>query len=372
MFDPLRRQQGQMPSQFRAPPKEPAMTFSIPLLPAQIRALRAENPKPRARDFAALHGIPEAALVAAHAGAGVTRIDATPDRVIPHVGRMGDVMALTRNDACVHERRGVYDPYHAGATAQMVLNEEIDLRIFPAHWVHGFAVVEDTSDGVKRSIQIFDAAGDAVHKVHLKPESDIAAFDAALADLCLADQGDHLTLAPRTPVEPAKGDPARASALRADWDRMTDTHQFLKLVRGHKMNRLGSYRVVGSPYARALHPLAVTQALQAAADGKVEVMIFVGNMGCIQIHGGLIEKIVPMGPWINVMDPRFNLHLRADKLVEVWLVNKPTKHGAILSVEGFDARGELILQIFGSRKYASIDGWNAICHALPLLEQVPA
>jgi hypothetical protein len=42
------------------------------------------------------------------------------------------------------------------------------------------------------------------------------------------------------------------------------------------------------------------------------VMIFVGNMGCIQIHGGPVEKIVPMGPWINVMDPRFNLHLRAD------------------------------------------------------------
>ena len=137
------------------------------LSPDRIRALRAENPKARARDFAALHAITEADLVAAQVGHGVTLIDATPDRLIPHVARMGDVMALTRNESCVHERRGVYDPYHAGATAQMVLNDELDLRIFPAHWVHGFAVVEDSADGVKRSIQIFDAAGDAVHKVHL-------------------------------------------------------------------------------------------------------------------------------------------------------------------------------------------------------------
>jgi len=365
----LRRQPvPQGPASFAPNPKEQAMT----LPPNQIRALRADNPKARARDFAALHDITEADLIAAHVGLGVTRIDATPDRLIPHVQAMGDVMALTRNESCVHERRGIYEEYHAGAHAQMVLGAEIDLRIFPAHWMHGFAVAEESPEGVKRSVQVFDAAGDAIHKVHLKPESDVTAFDSMVAALRLPDQDDRVALSPRTPVEAAKGDPARAPALRADWDRMSDTHQFLKLVRGHKMNRLGSYRVAGSPYAQRLELQAVTQALHAAADGKVAVMIFVGNLGCIQIHGGLIEKIVPMGPWINVMDPRFNLHLRADRLAEVWLVNKPTKHGAILSVEGFDARGELVLQIFGSRKEGSIDAWNAICGGLPLLQEVPA
>ena len=342
------------------------------LTPDQIRALRADNPKARARDLAHTHGLTEAALVAAHVGHGATAIAAVPDRLIPHVAAMGDVMALTRNESCVHERRGVYADYQGGAHAQMVLGPEIDLRIFPAHWLHGFAVVDDTAEGSRRSVQVFDAAGDAVHKVFLKPESDVAAFARMVEDLRLPDQAQTLALAPRAPVQPAKADPARAATLRAEWAGMTDTHQFLRMVHRLKMNRLGAYRIVGAPQAVRLDAAAVTQALQAAADGKVSVMIFVGNMGCIQIHGGLIERIVPMGPWINVMDPRFNLHLRSDRLAEVWLVDKPTKHGPIRSVEAFDERGELIVQIFGSRKDASIPAWDAICADLPRLEAVPA
>lgn len=340
--------------------------------PDTIRTLRAENPKPRARDFAALHAITEADLVAAHTGPGVTRIDATPDRLIPLVQTLGDVMALTRNDACVHERKGTYLDYHAGPHAQMLLGAEIDLRIFPAHWVHGFAVAETTADGAKRSVQVFDAAGDAIHKVHLTAASDTAAFDRLVAALRLPDQADTLTLVPRTPVEPAKAAPARADTLRAEWARMTDTHQFLQLVRKLKMNRLGANRIAGAPFARPLHPQAVTEALTRAAEGQIPLMIFVGNMGCIQIHGGPVEKIVPMGPWINVMDPRFNLHLRADRIAEAWLVNKPTKRGPAISVEAFDDRGEVILQIFGYRKDAPPDAWNALTEGLPVLDEVTA
>ena len=48
-----------------------------------------------------------------------------------------------------------------------------------------------------------------------------------------------------------------------------------------------------------------------------EVMIFTGNRGCIQIHSGPIKTLRPMGPWQNVMDPDFNLHLRRDHIAEV-------------------------------------------------------
>jgi hypothetical protein len=37
-------------------------------------------------------------------------------------------------------------------------------------------------------------------------------------------------------------------------------------------------------------------------------MCFVGNRGCIQIHTGPVKNIKIMGPWLNVMDPGFNLH----------------------------------------------------------------
>lgn len=338
--------------------------------PDAIRALRAENAKARARDFAATHQITEAELVSAFTGHGTTPIVADPDRLIPWVGRLGDVMALTRNEHCVHERRGIYSDYRTGAFASMVLDPEIDLRIFPKHWVHAFAVEEPGEDGPKRSLQVFDAAGDAVHKVHLKPESRHELWADLLGNMRIEAQ--PLQLLPRASMQPAKGDSSRATALRSAWDRMTDTHQFLGLVKDHGMNRLGAYREAGAPYAERLELGAVTRTLQQAAEGAVPVMIFVGNAGCIQIHGGLIEKIVPMGPWINVMDPRFNLHLRADRLAEVYRVWKPTRTGDVFSVEGFAADGELILQIFGYRKDTSAAPWNALVASLPQLEQVPA
>ena len=340
--------------------------------PEAIRALRAENPKPRTRDFAEAQGITEADLVAAHVGHGATALVADPDRLVPWIGKLGDVMALTRNDNCVHERRGHYSDYRTGAFAAMVLDPEIDLRIFPAHWVHAFAIEEPGEDGPKRSIQIFDAAGDAVHKVHLKPESAHDQFVPLIRALRQPSQAQSLELTTRKPVEPARGDASAATSLHAAWDKMTDTHQFLGLVKEHKMNRLGSYRVAGAPYVERLETGTVTATLMAAADSAIPVMIFVGNQGCIQIHGGPVEKIVPMGPWINVMDPRFTLHLRADRIAEVYRVWKPTRTGDVWSVEAFDARGELILQIFGYRKDTPAEPWNALVAALPALDEVVA
>lgn len=340
--------------------------------PDQIRALRAENPKARARDFAAAQGITEAELVAAFVGHGATAITPDPDRLLPWAGRLGDVMALTRNEHCVHERVGHYRDYRTGSFASMVLGPEIDLRIFGEHWVHAFAVEDAGEEGPKRSLQVFDAAGDAIHKIHLKPQSRHDRWPDLIGNMRLADQPRSLRLGARKLPDPAKGDSSGAEALRAAWDRMTDTHQFLGLVKRHGMNRLGAYRMAGAPYVRRIDPLAVTETLTVAAEAMIPVMIFVGNAGCIQIHGGLVEKITPMGPWINVMDPRFNLHLRADRIAEVYAVWKPTRTGDVFSVEAFAADGGLVLQIFGYRKDTPAAPWNALVSGLPRLDVVQA
>ncbi|TGD63641.1 hemin-degrading factor [Tabrizicola sp. WMC-M-20] len=331
----------------------------------QITHARTQHPKLRERDLAAAIGLSEAQLVAAEAGAAATRIIADPARLLPHVCQMGDVMALTRNESAVHERRGVYKNFHSGAHASMVLGDEIDLRIFPRHWVHGFAIRRETDQGVKRSLQVFDAAGDAVHKVHLGPDSDIAAFDAAVADLALPLDAPFEMVARAAP-EGARIAEDRIDALRSEWAQLTDTHQFLAMVRKLKMNRLGANRVVGTAFARQLPVQAVSWALERSAEEALKIMIFVGNDGCIQIHSGPVQRIEPMGPWQNVLDPRFNLHLRADHIAEVWLVSKPTKRGPAISVEAFDAKGQLILQMFGKRAEADTDtsGWDRMAQGL--------
>ncbi len=336
------------------------------LSPARLRELRRESTL-RPHDLAASLGIPEAALVAAELGHGVTRIDPVPRRLIPLVEALGEVMALTRNRSCVIEKIGIYREFHDGAHAAMTLDDEIDLRIFPRHWVHGFAVEAPGKDGIRRSVQVFDAAGDAVHKIHLREGSDLDAWAALTAALALPEQSAPESYPPRAAPEGARIVPDHADTLRSEWARMTDTHQFNTLTRRLKMNRLGAYRLVGAPHANPLAVAAVPALFERVQDSGEQVMIFVGNMGCIEIHSGRFENLKPMGPWLNVLDPRFDLHLRADHVAEVWAVDKPTKRGPAISVEAFDAEGELIFQCFGMRpeKGGDPETWAALVASLP-------
>ncbi|MFQ6554221.1 hemin-degrading factor [Aestuariibius insulae] len=342
------------------------MTETLVLTSADLRAARLEKPKIRDRDLAAALGVSEAELLAAHVGPKVIRIHAHPDRLMPAVESFGPVMALTRNASCVHEKDGLYANYHPGEHAAMILNEAIDLRIFPSHWRYAFAVETETETGPRRSFQIFDAAGDAVHKVFLRDGANLDAWDAAKRDLAMTDQSDAMRTDPRQPPDGAKFNIAKLDVLQEEWRRLTDTHQFLRLCAKLKMNRLGAYRIAGTPFVRPLAVSAVDTMLKRASADKIPLMIFVGNRGCIQIHSGPVHEIKPMGPWQNVLDPEFNLHLRLDHVAEVWAVDKPTKRGSAISVEAFDADGSLILQAFGVGKKGADTrpAWNALVETL--------
>ena len=100
-------------------------------------------------------------------------------------------------------------------------------------------------------------------------------------------------------------------------------------------------------------------------------MCFVGSAGCIQIHSGPIKKVAPMGPWINIMDETFHLHLRLDHVHELWAVRKPTKDGHVTSIEAYDANNELIIQFFGQRHEGETerDDWRLLAENLP---RIPA
>ncbi|KEJ88502.1 hemin-degrading factor [Sulfitobacter donghicola] len=341
------------------------------LSPEDIREMREFSPNLRARDFAEQNKISEAELLAAHVGQGVTQLKPHPDDIMWAAQQLGEVMALTRTLSCVHEKVGVYDNYHSGQHASMVLNGDIDLRMFPQHWQHAFAVENETEKGIQRSLQVFDAAGDAVHKIFLRDSSNSGEWQGIKDKLALQEQAQRLDVSPRQAPEAPKADPAKLDILQKEWARMTDTHQFLRLCSKLKMNRLGAYRIAGAPFVRALETSAVDQMLNLVQERGTEVMVFVGNKGCIQIHSGPIETLKPMGPWQNVMDPSFNLHLRLDHIAEVWAVEKPTQRGMAVSVEAFDKDGAIILQVFGVGREGrdSRPAWREIVKTLQGLDE---
>lgn len=337
--------------------------------PHEIRRARTDNPKTRERDLAAQLGISEAELVAAHCGEGVVRIEPRVNDLLTGLDAVGEVMALTRNESAVHEKIGVYDKVITGDHNAMVLGENIDLRIFPKIWAHGFAVEKRDDGEIRRSLQFFDTAGEAVHKVHLRPASNLYAYQKLVAGLEASNQEPTVAVSGGgTEVETELPDsPASIDDLRDRWSRLTDVHQFFGMLKTLKLSRRQAVRMVGQDYAWLVDNDAVSAMFHHVAAGAMPIMCFVGNRGCIQIHSGPVKSIKPMGPWINVLDETFHLHLRTDHIHEVWAVRKPTKDGHVTSLEVYGADGKMIIQFFGKRHEGEgeRDDWRFLAENLP-------
>lgn len=328
--------------------------------------------KPRHRDIAEKLAISEGELIAAHVGASfddpavilkATRLRPDWPQLIESLEPLGEVMALTRNASCVHEKVGVYRKASHTDQVGLVLSGDIDLRIFYQHWAHGFAVAEVSDKGEQRSLQFFDPTGTAIHKIFLRPQSNAQAY----ADLVShhADPEQQIGLTPiagqveelETPDEEID-----VTGFRQAWSELRDTHEFFGLLKKFDVSRMQGLRLADPQYVQQVDTVSAHQILHVAARDGVSVMVFVGNRGMIQIHSGPVHKVTLMGPWINVLDPGFNLHLREDHVASAWVVRKPTVNGVVTSLELFDKDGRVIAMFFGERKPGKTElyEWRAL------------
>lgn len=314
-------------------------------------ALLAAEPNLRARDIAARLGISEAELLALGSETStVTRLRPEWTQIIAAVPALGRVMALTRNESVVHERKGVYGALEGGAHVGLIVGEDIDLRIFFTQWKSGFGVVEQLKEGgTRRSLQFFDAQGVAIHKIYETDKSDAVAFDALIAQFATEASPLEISPAPEK-KKPLADSEIDVAGFRAAWDAMKDTHEFHGLVTKFKVERLQGLRLAGETRAMRVPAPSLRATLETARDREVPIMVFVGNPGMIQIHTGAVSNLKPMGPWFNVLDEAFNLHLREDHIDSAWVVWKPTEDGTVTSLELFDKEGTLIATLFGKRK----------------------
>ena len=316
--------------------------------------LREGNPRLRIRNAAEELGVSEAELLATNCGETATRLDVKNwGEFLKELESFGRVMALTRNDQFVHERKGVYENIETGLPHKMALfvNPDIDLRIFLNPWKTGFAVSEETPRGRRDSFQIFDATGTAIHKIYLLEESNREAFEQTIEKYRSANQEQTQTVEPKAKKEAEKPDSEiDAEGFRKAWAKLKDTHDFFPLMKDFGVSRPQALRLADPEMAYEVKPEALRAVLQKASDRKLPIMIFVGNHGIIQIHTGTVNRLVATGEWFNVLDESFNLHVKENEIAKVFVVKKPTTEGTVTSVEFFNRQAENVALFFGKRK----------------------
>lgn len=308
----------------------------------------------RPRDMATRIGVSEAELIAATAGPSggliAKRLRHDALAVCERLPSLGRVMALTRNQLAVHEKIGTYGDIEGDSRVAGIYGDEIDLRLFLKNWRFGFALEESLpdSDQPKRSLQFFDACGDAVHKVHLRLESDHDAFERLVADMATEPWEDDLAVEPRPARRPNR--PHDVMGLRMAWRELKNVHDFHVLLRRFDIERLDALHRVAPEFAFETERTAHRGLMETAVADGLSIMVFVNNPGCTQIHTGPIHQLKAMGPWWNILDPNFNLHLKEDEIGSAWVVRKPTERGQITSYEIFDKDDQLALTLFGRRE----------------------
>lgn len=349
----------------------PAPQLSPQQLADAWRAFKEAHPRAYPRQAALDLGVSEAELLNTRTDGSVRRLKADWSGILSQAGNLGKAMALTRNDDVVHERKGVYPKFMAhGGKVGLFVSKDIDLRLFLEAWAFGFAVVDQSPHGTRRSIQFYDPSGTAVHKIYAA-EDAAEAFEGLVE--AFADPANPVGQA-ALPINPAwKGEPQPAAeaagdldAFRAEWRALKDTHDFHGLVMRYGLSRTEALAAAPEGYAQRLTTDSVRLLLETARDHKAPIMVFVGNPGCIQIHTGTVAELKAIPEWFNVLDPDFQLHLRESGLAEAWWVRKPTEDGDVHALEAFDAQGRALISCFGARKpgIPEREDWRAV------LEQV--
>ncbi|MDB4837152.1 hemin-degrading factor [Marinomonas sp.] len=330
-----------------------------------------ENPKARRRDVAHALDVAEAEILDSQIGLQSLYLNGDFKSILKDLPSLGYVMILLRNDCAVHERKGIYSNVKVGGPMGMGLiisdDKRIDLRLFLKRWKHGYAVKETIGEVNRYSLQFFDAAGVAIQKLYLQPESDLQAFETLVETYANEDQAASLAVSDDVEAPSFAGDDEIDQAkLVEDWSNMTDVHQFMGLLKNHNISREQSFKLVGKDFAERFDVNKLENTLLTLAEQQVPIMCFVGNQGGIQIHSGEINKVVTMGDWLNVLDPEFNLHLLMSGVTSGWLIRKPSSDGIITSLELYDVKSNQVAQFFGKRVEKKPENlkWRAVAESV--------
>jgi len=288
----------------------------------------------RQREIAAYLHLSEGELLAAHVGEQALRLRPDWPGLLAELEGLGRVMALTRNQACVHEKIGSYRGFHHQDGIGLLHGPQIDLRIYLSHWAHAFALRETSARGWRHRQQ---------------PGLSLALAPPAPAPVYAADQ--HVDLA----------------RLRQSWGSLRSTHDFSALLGAFALERQQALRLAGGDFAWRVSRASLVRVLAQARDLGLPIMVFFGNPGMLQIHSGVVRQLTLSDPWLNILDPDFSLHLRRDLLASAWVVRKPTRDGVVTSLELFDTEGASVAWLFGARQpgQAERPQWRALLLGLP-------
>ena len=235
---------------------------------------RAEGLNNRA--VAAKLGITEAELIASACGRFVTRLVPHTLALLRELPALDEVKAIVRNPTAVIERAGTVRGSEVTAIGVVLVQaDQFELVCQSPRWSKAFVLREETSRGVKQSLQFFTAAGTSAAKFFLRSRSNLSAFANLVGAHASPDQSQQEAIERKAPESEV---PLRR------------------------------------PLASA--PGALTAFLEAAAQLQHPMTFVARNDAASLSTSRAVERVKrsDRGGWMNVLHDEMDIHLHDDRI----------------------------------------------------------
>jgi len=331
------------------------------------KKLQQTQPPIRTRNAACQLGVSEVELLATQCEETVTRLKSDWPGILYDLKSLGTVMALTRNDSTVHEKIGLYNPVNIIANQACIVTEELEIRLMLEHWHFAFAVQENTSRGERFSLQFFDVAGVAIHKVYLTDNSDQQAFNALVRKFRHPDQSRIIKIQ-TIDIHINRDTEVSVDALRQYWRHLKYPQDFETMLTHFKVSRFEAMALAGAEFVQSVDPIVFLEFIKTLSEITLPVILTVQNQGAIQIHKGSLHHLKLTGSWLNILDEVFNLHLLQEAIAYMYIVEKPMATGKTNALELYNATGKNILTLSGENDSANYEDprWINLIQSLPV------
>ena len=283
-----------------------------------------DNRKIRIRDAAFKLGVSEAELLSAEIDNEST-FYLKVDSALIFLKSLLDIdriMLLIRNDYVVHEK--TVDCQDIDFDIDFIYfknkNKDILLKFTIESISHIFFQKKMHAGKELRSFQLFNDNGNSILKIYLKGKSKNR-FDKIANDYKAEYKYELQQLEGRV----------SNSNIKVKIPLINDSSYSKEAV-----------RLEGSILRRLLNK---------ASDDKSPMQIHAIGLNSIQYHRDIVKNIVDYGPWINVIDKNFNVHILENELSQCILFKYNQNNKEIYSIEFFDSNSNHLLGICSLNDY---------------------
>ena len=289
-------------------------------LKSKWKTFQKDNPKVRIRDAAYQMKVSEAELLSTEINETVSFLlieDMTA--FIKDVLKVDKIMLLIRSDYVVHEKTIKTKNIRLEENQIIDLDKNdcsiLDFNIDAFEYV--FFQKKMHSNRELKSFQFFDKAGMAILKIYLKGK-DLGFFDEI--DLKYKKTYNY--------------------EMQSDLDINNSNLLDSKIKINLPFDTINSKTTCRDISVKSLRLI-----LENASDMKTPIQIHALGLGTIQYHRNTVRNIVDYGPWVNVIDQKFNLHVLENGLTRASLIQYQFKDCQQYLINFFDKNNTHVLGV---------------------------